>query len=62
MSGDEPEIRDFQFSISLLGGRLASVKVPVPITKRNLERFTRLIKDQLEPFLEGDDADDTECR
>ena len=45
------EARDFTFSISLYGGGLATMKVPVPITKRNLERLNRMIGEQLEPLV-----------
>ncbi len=45
----------FTFSITLYGGRLATVKAPVPMTKRNLERLKRMIEDQLEPFLSGEE-------
>lgn len=51
------EVKDFTFSVTLYGGRLATVKVPVPMTKRNLERLKRMIADQLEPFVDGDDPE-----
>jgi len=35
------------------GGRLATIKAPVPMTKRNLDRLQRMIADQLEPFVDG---------
>lgn len=54
-SQEESGTRDFRFSIALLGGRLASVTVPVPISKQNLERFLRMVDDQLEPFVESED-------
>jgi hypothetical protein len=52
---EEPESKDFTFTVTLYGGRLATVKAPVPMTKRNLERLQRMIADQLEPFVDGDD-------
>ena len=52
-----PKARDFQFTVTLYGGRLATVKAPVPMTKRNLERLKRMIEDQLEPFVEGNDPE-----
>ena len=47
--------KDYQFTVALYGGRLATIKTPVPMTKRNLERLKRMIEDQLEPFVSGDD-------
>jgi hypothetical protein len=38
------------------GGRLATVKTPVPLSKRNLERLKRMIEDQLEPFVQEDET------
>ena len=46
---EEPEAKDFTFSVSLYGGRLATVRIPVPITKPNLERLKRMIEEQREP-------------
>ena len=46
--------QDFQFSVTLYGGRLATIKVPVPLSKRNLERLKNAIEYQLEPLI-GDD-------
>ena len=30
--GEAPEAKDFQFTVTLYGGRLATVKVPIPMT------------------------------
>jgi len=51
----DSSIKDFQFTVTLYGGRLATIKAPVPMTKRNLERLKRMIEDQLEPFVDSDD-------
>lgn len=56
----EPETKDFQFIVTLYGGRLATVKAPVPMSKRNLERLKRMIEDQLEPFVDVDSAEAAE--
>lgn len=56
-SEQQPAVKDFQFSVTLYGGHLATVKIPVPITKRNLERLKRMIEDQLEPFVDGGDPE-----
>lgn len=53
-------VKDFTFTITLYGGRLATVKAPVPMTKRNLERLKRMIEDQLEPFVDADAAEAAE--
>lgn len=50
---ESPEVRDFQFTVALYGGRLAIIRTPVPISKRNLDRLKRIIGDQLEPLLES---------
>lgn len=49
------ESKDFTFTVTLYGGRLATVKAPIPMTKRNLERLKRMIEDQLEPFVDAED-------
>lgn len=51
----ESEARDFQFTVTLYGGRLATIKAPIPMTKRNLERLKRMIEDQLEPFVDSEE-------
>lgn len=59
LTGDDdkqPETKDFSFTVTLYGGRLATIKAPVPMTKRNLDRLQRMIADQLEPFVDGDDS------
>ncbi len=50
------EAKDFQFTVTLYGGRLATVKAPIPMSKRNLERLKRMIEDQLEPFVDDPEA------
>ena len=47
------------FVIPLYGGRLAKLDVPIPLSKQNLERLKRMLEDQLEPFLDGDDPEAT---
>lgn len=51
------EVKDFTFTVTLYGGRLATVKAPVPMSKRNLERLKRMIEDQLEPFVDAEDPE-----
>jgi hypothetical protein len=59
VTGDQTqaEARDFQFTVTLYGGRLATIKAPIPMTKRNLERLKRMIEDQLEPFVDAEDPE-----
>ena len=48
--------RRLHFAVSLYGGRLATVRVPIPLTTKNLERLKRMIGDQLEPFVDNEDV------
>ncbi len=56
-AADRSDAKPFQFMVALFGGRLATIRVPVPITKRNLERLQRMIGEQLEPLLQEDEPE-----
>ena len=58
-SGTPPAAtKSFQFAVTLFGGHIATVKTPIPMSKRNLERLKRMIEDQLEPFVTAEDEPD----
>ena len=57
-SEEANDLKTYHLAMSLYGGRLATLKVPVPLSKRNLERLQRMIADYLEPFVIDEEPTD----